>query len=54
MLVTSGSMDYLWIMARDSVLPEAVYNALIEEAARLGFDTVRIEMVPQRAEGGGL
>ncbi len=54
MLVTSGSMDYLWIMARDSVLPDAVYSSLVAEAARLGFDTARIEMVPQRAKGGGL
>ena len=54
MLVTSGSMDYLWIMARDSVLPEAVYNGLVEEAVRLGFDASRLEMVPQRVEGGGL
>lgn len=54
MLVTSGSMDYLWIMARDSVLPQEVYEELVAESARLGFDTARLEVVRQRDNGGGM
>lgn len=48
MLVTSGTMDYLWIMAKDPVPPPEVYNALVEESGRLGFDTARLEKVPQK------
>ena len=48
MLVTSGTMDYLWLMAKDPVPAPGVYDALVEESARLGFDTSRLERVPQR------
>lgn len=48
MLVTSGTMEFLWLMAKDPVPEPAVYQDLIDQAARLGFDTARIERVPQR------
>ncbi len=48
MLVTSGTMDYLWLMAKDPVPPPEVYAALVEESRRLGFDVSRLERVPQR------
>lgn len=52
MLVTSGTMDYLWLMAKDPVPPPEVYEALVEESRRLGFDISRLERVPQRPAGG--
>ena len=48
MLVTSGTMDYLWLMAKDPVPAPGVYETLVKESARLGFDTSRLERVPQR------
>lgn len=48
MLVTSSSMDFLWIMAKDPVPPPEVYETLVEESRRLGFDVSRLEKVPQR------
>ena len=52
MLVTSGTTDYLWLMAKESVPPPEVYEALMEESRRLGFDVSRIERVPQLPAGG--
>jgi apolipoprotein D and lipocalin family protein len=48
MLVTSGTMDFLWLMAKDPVPAPEVYQDLVDQAAKLGFDTARIERVPQR------
>jgi apolipoprotein D and lipocalin family protein len=48
MLVTSGTMDYLWIMAKDPIPVDAIYEGLVEEARLLGFDISRLEKVPQR------
>lgn len=48
MLVTSGTTDYLWLMAKDPVPAPGVYETLVEEARRLGFDVSRLERVPQR------
>ncbi len=48
MLVTSGTTDYLWLMAKDPVPPPEVYETLVEESRRLGFDVSRLERVPQR------
>ncbi len=52
MLVTSGTLDYLWLMAKDPVPAPEVYEALVEESRRLGFDVSRLERVPQRPAGG--
>lgn len=48
MIVTSGTMDYLWLMAKDPVLPEKVYENLVKVSFAMGFDTGRLEMVPQK------
>lgn len=50
LLVTSGTYDYLWIMAKDPVPPEADYAAAVAKAKELGFDAARLERVPQREE----
>ncbi len=50
MLVTSGTVDFLWVMAKDPVPSEAAYAAAVARARELGFDVSRLERVPQRPE----
>ena len=50
-LVTREKRDYVWIMARTPTLPEADLQRLIEFAGRQGYDTTKIERVPQVAPG---
>ncbi|MBS3742908.1 MAG: lipocalin family protein [Wenzhouxiangellaceae bacterium] len=38
-LIGAPSREYLWILARQPTLPEPRLEALLEEAARQGFDT---------------
>ena len=40
--------DFIWIMARTPTIPEEDYERLIEYAASIGYDTSKIERVPQR------
>ena len=40
--------DFIWIMARTPTIPDQDYDRMIEFAASLGYDTSKIERVPQR------
>ncbi|MEO8325626.1 MAG: lipocalin family protein [Nitrospirota bacterium] len=40
--------DYVWIMARTPVLPEADYEHLLKIIAAQGYDLSKIQRVPQR------
>jgi apolipoprotein D and lipocalin family protein len=40
--------DYVWIMARSPSIPEADYEQLLTLLAGQGYDTSKIEKVPQR------
>ena len=40
--------DFVWIMARTPTISEDDYDRLIEFAASIGYDTSKIERVPQR------
>jgi apolipoprotein D and lipocalin family protein len=42
------SRDLIWIMARTPTLPDMTYRALLQNAARQGYDTNRIVKVPQK------
>jgi apolipoprotein D and lipocalin family protein len=44
--------DYVWIMARTPSIPEADYQRILAFLAGQGYDTARIQKVPQRWEGG--
>ena len=46
-LITREKRDYVWIMARSPTLPEAELQRLIALAGRQGYDTAKIERVPQ-------
>jgi len=38
---------YLWIMARDSTLPNDIYQTILEKVKKQGYDLDQIQMVPQ-------
>ena len=40
--------DYVWIMARKPTMPDADYERIIELLGREGYDTRKIQRVPQR------
>jgi apolipoprotein D and lipocalin family protein len=44
-LVCGPSREYLWILAREPKMEEAVKTNLVEKARRLGFDTDRLIFV---------
>ncbi len=46
-LVCGSDKSYLWILSRNPVLEEEIMNALIEKAARSGFDTQKLIFVEQ-------
>ena len=42
------SRKYVWIMTRDPELSEAHYQELLDYVARVGYDTEKVQRVPQR------
>jgi apolipoprotein D and lipocalin family protein len=46
-LVTSGSSDYLWLLAREKSLPAELKSSLLATAAEAGFDTNALVWVNQ-------
>jgi lipocalin len=39
---------YLWILSRSKTMPEETYQALVARIHELGYDTSRLEKMPQR------
>ena len=48
-IIARSARDYLWIMARTPQIPEEELRRLIALAGEAGYDTGRIQRVPQRA-----
>lgn len=46
-VIAREQRDHVWIMARTPTIPEADLQRLIDFAGRQGYDTSRIERVPQ-------
>jgi apolipoprotein D and lipocalin family protein len=46
-LVGSSSKNYLWILCRTKKMDDLTYSNLVKKAESLGFDTSRLEKVPQ-------
>lgn len=44
-LVTGASFDYLWILAREPQLDQAIYQQLLDKARAAGFDTDELIVV---------
>jgi apolipoprotein D and lipocalin family protein len=49
-VIGRNQRDYVWIMARQPSIPEHQYRRIIEFLSAEGYDTSRIERVPQRWE----
>jgi apolipoprotein D and lipocalin family protein len=47
-VVARQKRDYVWIMARTPSIPEAQYSQLLDLLAESGYDTRKIQKVPQR------
>ena len=47
-LVGSGDANYLWILSRAKVLPDAAKRELLDEAKRRGYDTDKLIWVRQQ------
>lgn len=50
-IIGREARDYVWIMARTPVIPEADYSALLNIVEREGYDISKVQRVPQRPEG---
>jgi apolipoprotein D and lipocalin family protein len=46
-IIGRSKRDYVWLMARDPVIPDAAYEELLAIAADAGYDISRIRRVPQ-------
>jgi apolipoprotein D and lipocalin family protein len=44
--------DYVWIMARKPAIPESDYRSILAWIASQGYDTGKIQKVPQRWDAG--
>ncbi len=49
-VIGRNKRDYVWIMARQPSIPEDDYRRIVDFLAEQGYDTRRIEKVPQRWE----
>jgi apolipoprotein D and lipocalin family protein len=47
-IIARNKRDYVWIMARTPAIPEEDYTMLVAELAAQGYDTSRLQKVPQR------
>jgi apolipoprotein D and lipocalin family protein len=47
-VIARSNRDFVWIMARTPEIPEADYDRLVEQIAKWGYDTEKLERVPQR------
>jgi len=49
-VIGRSKRDYVWIMAREPEIPEEEYQRILAFLSERGYDTERIERVPQRWE----
>jgi apolipoprotein D and lipocalin family protein len=47
-VIAREARDYVWIMARTPSIPEADFRAILAFLGREGYDTAKIEKVPQQ------
>ena len=47
-VIARNKRDYVWIMARTPAISEEDYTRLVKELAEQGYDTARLQKVPQR------
>ncbi len=47
-IIGRNKRDYVWIMARESQLDDALYEELVQRVGDMGYDTSEIRKVPQQ------
>jgi apolipoprotein D and lipocalin family protein len=47
-IIARSARDYVWIMARTPELGPTEYQAMIDEVGKMGYDTAKLQRVPQR------
>ena len=47
-VIGRSKRDYVWIMARTPDMPEAEYQRIVDWLTAIGYDTRRLQRVPQR------
>ena len=47
-VIGRNKRDYVWIMAREPVLPELEYMEILSMLKSVGYDTAEVQKVPQR------
>ena len=47
-VIARQARDYLWIMARTPTIPDEEYDRIVDFAASIGYDTAKIQRVPQQ------
>ena len=47
-IIARSRRDYVWIMARTPVIPDADYARLTQQVRELGYDVSKLQKVPQR------
>ena len=47
-IVGRTKRDHVWIMARTPTISKAAYQHLVSEVGKLGYDTAKLEVVPQK------
>ncbi|WP_326540433.1 lipocalin family protein [Pseudorhodoferax sp.] len=48
-IVAREKRDHVWIMARTPTLPQADYDAMVQQVGAMGYNTARLERVPHDA-----
>jgi len=46
-VIARSNRDFVWIMARTPAIPDAEYDRLVEQIGAWGYDTEKLERVPQ-------
>lgn len=47
-IVARTKRDYVWILARTPAIPESEYARLVDKVGEIGYDTTKLERMPQR------
>jgi len=47
-VIGRSKRDYVWIMARGPEMPEAEYQRIVDWLTTIGYDTRRLQRIPQR------
>lgn len=52
-VIGRSKRDYVWIMARAPEMPEAEYRRIVDWLTTIGYDTRRLQRIPQRRTESG-